>query len=225
MEGLLRPDIWHFLIARYFRVRDLCALRRCNRQCLRFWSSDGAWLLQRDRICAMFPGLWRLFKTHTGILHIFRNILTIGFSMNGIFRLVRQRTSDQEAIASLIACIARAHIPHQQRFGEFYPTLNSRGSYTIWARAEEAGFHFTLRFDEDVYYPDCTLRFIASEESTRFHLDDLYYVSTDQKERHWFFAPWRVVVCECEGPEATYTWRCRDQFEHLMEPTKKSRTK
>jgi len=196
MEGLfLSPaykQVWHHLVARYLHVRDLCALMACSRAWQRFWSSDGAWLLQRERLCAVHPQLRLVFQTHTGIYHVFRNVLTIGFNMPGMFRLFRQRTSDKRAIAELIGCVMRSNMPCPERWGPFRMNYDEKHDVYTWFATMRSGYaHFRVVFREDRDEPSVRLLPAASNAPASVS-HTILYAGTGAT----FFRQWRVLVCE-----------------------------
>jgi len=63
----LRSDE-HHLIASHCDPRTLCALMQTNKTYFYLYVADRAWVAQRKRILARFPGLKALFDAHTCIL-------------------------------------------------------------------------------------------------------------------------------------------------------------
>lgn len=59
-KGLLSADCWS-LVAQRLGITDLCALVQVSHSWYDFWSSDAIWKYQKQRICARFPELSKLF--------------------------------------------------------------------------------------------------------------------------------------------------------------------
>jgi len=200
MQGLLLPELWAFSIAPLLRVRDLCALRAVSRACAEFWSSDRVWQAQRARLCCYGPGgpaLKLVFDAHSssGIYHVFSKILTLGFNMPGLKRLLRQKTSDDAIIFGLVCEILRAHIP--------------RGELCVWEKRQRRkrtttmlpqimgtmanGSYISFDCDFNVDYPYVEMTF-AVPGGKHYHSE--LYAPSGFAPLNWFFVPWVALVCQ-----------------------------
>lgn len=233
MEGLLQPDIWYFLVARYLRVRDLCALMACSKGCQEFWSRDDAWLSQRARMCAEVPDLVGLFdidrgstkkqKEECAIYRVFRHELALGFSNDGFRELCKCYVRGNARLIHLISAIVRIHVPYGERLTRFQVEVDmvDVSTYCICAWVDN-GSHID-KFN--------LLRIFVREDVTdNAHIlhkpagldyeDNLYYTHPVRGEKgDMFYEPWRECVLEAKVSTRWWTGR----FASAMKPADDSK--
>lgn len=209
MRGLLLPELWAHSIAPLLRVRDLCALRAVSRACREFWTSDKAWQAQYARLCGR-PALKSVFDAHAsaGIFHVFSKILTLGFNMAGLKRLLRQKTSNDAVVFGLVCEILRAHVPNGELcvWEKRMPHKRTTTTIPVIVGMMPTGSYLLLDCDFIADYPYAEL-FFDSTQGRRYHSE--LYAPSGFAPLNWFFTPWIQYVCQhqTETSHATSLFR------------------